>query len=95
MSPASRRTTSPTTKSVDFTDISLPSRMTFALGVDISFNALMASSALASWKTPKTALIMTMAKMKMASTSSPVNAATIAAANKIAIIKSLNWLMNF
>ena len=48
MSPASKRTTSPVTNSVDLTDMSLPSRITLALGVDISFKALIASSALAS-----------------------------------------------
>ncbi len=48
ISPASKRTMSPTTKSVDLITMSLPSRITFAFGVDISFNALIASSAFAS-----------------------------------------------
>ena len=95
-SPASNKTMSPGTNSSLLTVMTCPSRRTFAFGEDISFNASMACSALASWITPKMAFKIPTPKMIIESTTSWEKTAEMtAAANKTIIIKSLNCSKNF
>ena len=76
-----------------------PSRKTLATGEAIFFNASIASSAFDSWKTPRTALSNTTAKMIIASVGSGspwwANIETTAATKSTKIMKSLNWSTNF
>ena len=95
ISPASKVTISPGTNSSLLTVLNSPSRKTVASGAAISFKALIASSALDSWNTPKTAFSTTTKRIITASTTSPVKAAIKAATNKTMIMKSLNCAKNF
>ena len=94
MSPASSKTTSPGTRSSESMTCIVWSLSTRDLGVVIFWRAAIAFSALASWKTPKTALRMMTKKMIIASEPSPARRATKAAIIRIIIIKSLNCRIN-
>ena len=97
-SPASRIIMSPGTNSVLLTFLMVPSRRTLALGEAIFRKASIASSALASWKTPIIAFKITTNKIIKASVKPSIPSATTdiaAATNKTIIMKSLNCSMNF
>jgi hypothetical protein len=71
---------SPGTSSRPGIVVSMPSRITWALGADIFLRAASACSAFDSWITPTTAFRMTMTMMAMESTHSPSARAMRAAA---------------
>ena len=94
ISPASKTTISPMTKSLQLTFVITPPRKTFACDSVIFFKLSSAFSAFCSWQNPITALRMTINKMIDPSTYSPKQSETIPATNKIKIIISANCFKN-
>ena len=76
-SPSARTRTSPRTSSAEGTVLSSPSRSTVDCAAVIVPRAATASSALASWVNPSTALSTTIAAITMASTGAPSAPSTI------------------
>ncbi len=78
-SPASKRITSPTTRSSLLTTCGLPSRITLELAADIACKASIAFSALLSWYTPRIEFITTTPKIMITSANDSLAITAVAA----------------